>query len=338
MSEFLDVSHAKHLKIEPRGAGEKEWLRLEDGSEVLFKYSEIEQDGTPAKYAHAEKLASTLGEYLGVNCHRTELAKRNGRDGCICYNFLQPDEEFMDGHTIMENTLNHLKNLDTFKKKNDIRIEQVEDKIPLIFKSLALTLKSMNIDKENSDDIKTDFLKMIVFDCLIGNNDRHSENWGIIINNQSNKARFVPLFDNECSFGFNYSNKSVDKALQDTNSFDTFNKKTLKMRMRPPGSKYWSPYTEVVDYLVENSSKAHGIMQDMVGKLTDEKIDGFINSFDDTLPGNYKKLAQKVITTRRDYMARALERRTGPTKSPQGNSSLFRSAYDKGGDKEIPTR
>ncbi len=50
------------------------------------------------------------------------------------------------------------------------------------------------------------FYEMIMFDALIGNTDRHQDNWGIIFdskfpNGENDSARFAPWFDNGTSMG-----------------------------------------------------------------------------------------------------------------------------------------
>lgn len=41
----------------------------------------------------------------------------------------------------------------------------------------------------------------LLFDTLIGNTDRHQDNWGFIINLGTGKMRLCPLFDNGTSLG-----------------------------------------------------------------------------------------------------------------------------------------
>ena len=41
---------------------------------------------------------------------------------------------------------------------------------------------------------------MAIFDSLIGNTDRHQENWGVVFN-QNNESKLSPLFDNGTSLG-----------------------------------------------------------------------------------------------------------------------------------------
>jgi len=48
------------------------------------------------------------------------------------------------------------------------------------------------------------FVDMLIFDCLIYNEDRHFGNFGLLVDNHANKpAAFAPLFDNGLSL-FNY--------------------------------------------------------------------------------------------------------------------------------------
>lgn len=59
-----------------------------------------------------------------------------------------------------------------------------------------------------------------LFDALIGNTDRHQENWGIIFYEDNSKARFSPLFDNGTSLGHE---RFLDKISQwDSNHLEKY--------------------------------------------------------------------------------------------------------------------
>lgn len=78
-----------------------------------------------------------------------------------------------------------------------------------------LTAQQLNIDFIGNDQIY-DFWSMMMFDSVIGNTDRHQENWGYLLNlspnsksvarrkgeNFSVKLRFAPWFDNGTSLGY----------------------------------------------------------------------------------------------------------------------------------------
>lgn len=50
-----------------------------------------------------------------------------------------------------------------------------------------------------------DFIRMLTFDALLGNTDRHQDNWGIILSNTRDRMQFegriAPAFDNGTSMG-----------------------------------------------------------------------------------------------------------------------------------------
>lgn len=56
------------------------------------------------------------------------------------------------------------------------------------------------------------FLRMLVFDALIGNTDRHQENWGYCLYDEDKgklKVRLTPAFDNGTSFGHEILEKKI---------------------------------------------------------------------------------------------------------------------------------
>lgn len=50
---------------------------------------------------------------------------------------------------------------------------------------------------------------MLLFDALIGNTDRHQDNWGILWQ-ASNKIRMAPVFDNGTSLGYEILERNMD--------------------------------------------------------------------------------------------------------------------------------
>ena len=52
-------------------------------------------------------------------------------------------------------------------------------------------------------------VRHVLFDALIGNTDRHQDNWGLLWNSETNKARMAPVFDNGTSLGHEISPLSM---------------------------------------------------------------------------------------------------------------------------------
>jgi len=87
-----------------------------------------------------------------------------------------------------------------------------------------------------SDDLLQDFADMIIFDFLIGNMDRHYDNWAILQNGSVIKQmllikdpvavgrllkarKFCPLFDHGSSLLYELNDRELSKHLSDTDSF-----------------------------------------------------------------------------------------------------------------------
>lgn len=67
------------------------------------------------------------------------------------------------------------------------------DCIMFAFEILKLYSKKNEI---KFDDFERDYVKMMLFDILVGQADRSPSNYGIIINASTNSAHLAPLFDN----------------------------------------------------------------------------------------------------------------------------------------------
>jgi len=68
----------------------------------------------------------------------------------------------------------------------------VEGKTGITIESVTEVINRSNIIK-NKDEILDRFWDMFVVDCLIGNSDRHFDNWGVIDND--GEIKFAPVYD-----------------------------------------------------------------------------------------------------------------------------------------------
>ncbi|MFT8318824.1 MAG: HipA domain-containing protein [Sporolactobacillus sp.] len=171
---LLDVSHWEiDETLNASGLREKFWLiDPSSGIKYLFKLPR-EETGE----VWAEEISAKIGICLGYSMMDTRIARHCGRNGILLRNFIQSDNaEFYTGG-------------DLLKTVNDAFIP-TELSIYTLDNIIAC-LKPYRLD------IKV--VPMILFDALIGNQDRHCDNWGII--REDNSCSFSPLFDNGSSLG-----------------------------------------------------------------------------------------------------------------------------------------
>jgi len=153
------------------GTRAKKYLLNPDNNKFYyFKVSQYKEgeDGKPSKDFRyefwCEIIAYELGKMLGFNVLRYDIAIYENIVGCISESMIDTEtEELVEG-------IKFLQAYDSSFTQNT-RSNRSNYTFQLIEKSLnTLTDK----------DFIPEFLKIIIFDCLIGNGDRHQENWAII--------------------------------------------------------------------------------------------------------------------------------------------------------------
>lgn len=142
----------------------KIYLNPEDNEIYYFKQS-FKKGQRDYKYEFwSEIIASQIGKLLDINILEYDIAIRVNVIGCISKNMINVEsEELVEGGKYLQAFDNTFNPEDTKLRKNY--------DFDLILKSLIA------FDKEKYIE---DVIKIIVFDALIGNSDRHQENWAII--------------------------------------------------------------------------------------------------------------------------------------------------------------
>ncbi len=68
--------------------------------------------------------------------------------------------------------------------------------------------------------IMCNLIKMLIFDALVGNNDRHFYNWGVVRTaDYNNQPTFSPIYDTARGLFWNESEQKVHELLKDQNRF-----------------------------------------------------------------------------------------------------------------------
>lgn len=173
---------------EQLGSKPKFWVLLDDGR-WLFKEA---RPHTGEDWA--EKVAAELAAKLNISAANVELADYVDRRGCISRNFVN----VLDGQALVHgNEILGMKDTgyDTFKKfrQSDHTLENIDSAIRALF------------PESYSDEILTQLAGYLVLDALIGNTDRHHENWGLLIQVQTESLgpalSVAPSYDHASSLG-----------------------------------------------------------------------------------------------------------------------------------------
>jgi len=134
-----------------------------------------------------------------------------------------------------------------------------------IFEDLNKKYTNLNIDWKNF------WAKTLTFDALIGNTDRHQDNWGIIVtpshadDSSSEKMRISPVFDNGTSMGHEILSSKF-KYYEDNNHLEKYISKGwhhMKWGINDTSStghiemliKYTDKYPETRQFILECLNK-----------------------------------------------------------------------------------
>jgi hypothetical protein len=167
MAEFYDISNWNEKPwFGTKGTRNKSVVENpETGISFYFKTSLFKPDKDYKYEFWSEIIASEIGHFLGFKVLRYDIAFHKTEMGCI--------SEFMntEGESELTEGIQYLTGYN-----NAYKPALKSSKGDYTFQFICEALKSFNFNSY-IDEI----IRIIIFDSLIGNGDRHQENWGIII-------------------------------------------------------------------------------------------------------------------------------------------------------------
>lgn len=183
----VDIQPEWVLEPEALGSKRKFWYRHANNErDWLFKYS---QPNTGQHWA--EKLAAEIASHLGVLHARVELATFQGHLGSTTESFARGGRSLFHGNQLLAG------NVHGYDPK--VRFRQADHTLGNIFGALDFA----STGAASARQAKVRFAQYLVLDALIGNTDRHHENWGLLQRRVGNSWRgfLAPSFDHASSLG-----------------------------------------------------------------------------------------------------------------------------------------
>ncbi|KAA6301603.1 MAG: hypothetical protein EZS26_002209 [Candidatus Ordinivivax streblomastigis] len=214
--KFIDVSKwKKELHVHTSGTRNKYILTSDKGGDKYYFKKSLLKPNKDYKYEFwSEVIASQIGELLGFEVVHYDVAFFDKEIGCISKSVIDwNNEELTEGYAFIIEKYPDFQ--DNFKKAHS-------------FQKIIGSLRTLELEH-----CIRNIIDMIVFDAIIGNTDRHSENWAVIISNKEvidaikevgkkNNYKFSPLYDNGSSLGRELSNEKIENMLNNDSEFDRF--------------------------------------------------------------------------------------------------------------------
>lgn len=201
MFPVYDISGFVSQLPENVGSKEKRWVMPPRGHQLphrphLFK---IGRENTGENWS--EKVCSEIGRALNLPCAKYEFAVSGTEKGVLSETFLPVGARLYLGNVLLSTIVDGYDGAKRFK--------QIEYKLSRVLNLIRLMPGTRApIDWEGGPDLLPAhefFIGYLVLDALVGNTDRHHENWGLVVRtkNGSLAVHLTPSFDHASSLGRN---------------------------------------------------------------------------------------------------------------------------------------
>lgn len=242
------------------------------GEFYMFKYP-AEYEGQKNGDIWAEKIATEIGKVLKIKVQESYLAIKDNKQGILIkYSLDQKSEYLEEGATLL---------------KAEFPDFRVNKKPFYIYDNIEFCLRKEKINIE-------DFIDIIFFDCVIGNTDRHSENWGIIRNYANNTKRLIAAYDNGSSLGREFHSEEAISTT-DIEKYARNSRSCIRLVEGRNVNHY-----DFLIYVLEKYPNQKVKYFEKIKFLTEEKINEIVNQVpDEFMPLNLKNFVIKLLLERK---------------------------------------
>lgn len=297
-----DLYSKPFIELEVYGVDALCWITFQ-GEKYLFK--EVKD------YEYniwGELISEEFAKLFGFPCASYRFAAFGDRYGVITKSFLKKGESLRLGSEIFQRFINRyvLKNKEIHNILDDqqflslyqippsfLKLDSYDQK-RYIFNHLnnldqiwSIIENNKKIHADESQNIISSLLNLLIFDIVTLQLDRHPNNWGYIKSDQ----RYLPniLFDNQKSFGLGYINMS-DKVLDFKNelmsSRFTQNLEVLNHYLYDTGLNLTLSVDNIIDSSLRKKDNALKVLQDLLEKSDEETCKKIISTIN-KIPKNF---------------------------------------------------
>ena len=318
--EYIDISGWESKVSSTRGTRDKKVVfSPEDGSVYFMKFPMVRDGRDYSMETWSEIIAYEIGIVLGFHVLKYDFAVRDGRPGCISRSMVEGDcSSLVEGDSI----------LSAFDPTYDPNDKEMYNKYTFSFVMDAL-------DKQGMGEWKKEFVRMLLFDAVIGNSDRHQGNWGFVrqtTTGQTQERRifrrkpkectsvkntFTPIYDSGCCLGREFSEEQILQRLQDRNKMMSYiNKGLAELRTDEKPDKKVSHF-ELLEHIIHKDEWKVFLTEEINGLLSrydKGQITRIIGNIDTPIPED-KRRTFGMSDNRKRFIVEVIDIRINKLKS-----------------------
>lgn len=209
--ETIKQENFKVLDVSAGGDAPKDVIRMYCYDGIIRKQSLRTWPTYIVKIGHkwypnesvTEQLITEIGKMIRVKIAESRLANIEGIVRFCSKHFHSKKQVLNHGAEILSRYIDESdsKWVDELDQKKQIKaFVNVEDVITAI----------RNVFDDNEDRLIENFVSMLLFDCFVGNNDRHYYNWGVVTHLEGKHAPyFAPIYDSARALWWNSADKFI---------------------------------------------------------------------------------------------------------------------------------
>ncbi len=254
------------VDIAIQGDAPKDFIRVYEFESGVRKSSRKTWPQYIAKVGHkwypvesiSEQLMTRIGQLIGLNIADSKLMMAGRQLRFLSRYFLRKDESLVHGAEIFAGYLGG----DQVFTDEIERRELARELFTFQFAEKAIA----SMFPSQKHHILEDFVKMLVFDAITGNNDRHFYNWGVVTHLKGKKsATFAPIYDTARGLFWNNAEAQIVQYLSDKKQLDV---RLLKYAENSLPKTGWDGLEKVNHFsLINKIYHADGRYQDTCRRL-----------------------------------------------------------------------
>jgi hypothetical protein len=197
-------------------------------SDWLFKPAVFQSNGVRQLGDWTEMACSRIANELDIPSATSRLAVRHGTEGVVVRNVRPVDYDMHTGRVAMLHEID-VQTRDS-KRDRTASIGHTLENVLRVLDAYGPPPGWQSWEEATAIDV---FVAYLILDALVGNGDRHEQNWSVLWAKSSVSGltdRISPSYDIEASLGFQLSDRQRSDRLRDATAMRVFAERGLARR------------------------------------------------------------------------------------------------------------